>query len=97
MDPTDGYFAWLPNTHLALYRNDLPLLIHTKRVPVEYGLLSARLTRGEAFAADQPSVQNSRKLARAAMRASTYRHCRLRRSSSWPMLSSLTTRPLRQE
>jgi transglutaminase-like putative cysteine protease len=30
MDPTDGYFAWLPNTHLALYRNDLPLLIHTK-------------------------------------------------------------------
>lgn len=36
MDPTAGYFAWLPNTYLALYRNDLPLLIHTRKVPVEY-------------------------------------------------------------
>jgi hypothetical protein len=61
MDPTDGYFAWLPNTHLALYRNDLPLLIHTKRVPVEYGFAIRQITQGEAFAADQPSVQNSRK------------------------------------
>src|SRR5581483_7323588 len=36
MDPTAGYFAWLPNTYLALYRNDLPLLIHTRKGPVEY-------------------------------------------------------------
>ena len=36
IDPTAGYFAWLPNTYLALYRNDLPLLIHTRKVPVEY-------------------------------------------------------------
>ncbi len=61
MDPTGGYFAWLPNTHLALYRNDLPLLIHTKRVPVEYSFTIRQITRGEAFAADQPSVQKTRK------------------------------------
>ena len=36
MDATAGYFAWLPNTYLALYRNDLPLLIHTHKIPVEY-------------------------------------------------------------
>src|SRR5262249_11618735 len=59
MDPTGGYFAWLPNTYLALYRNDLPLLIHTKQVPVEYGFVIRQITRSEAFVADQPHARYS--------------------------------------
>ena len=53
MDPTGGYFAWLPNTYLALYRNDLPLLIHTRQVPVEYTFFIRQLTRTAALAADR--------------------------------------------
>jgi len=45
MDPTAGYFAWLPNTYLALYRNDLPLLIHTREVPVEYTFFIRQVPR----------------------------------------------------
>ncbi|HKA56491.1 MAG TPA: 7TM domain-containing protein, partial [Candidatus Binatia bacterium] len=52
MDPAGGYFAWLPNTYLALYRNDLPLLIHTRRVPVEYSFFIRQLTRTAALATD---------------------------------------------
>jgi transglutaminase-like putative cysteine protease len=59
LDPTGGYFAWLPNTYLALYRNDLPLLIHTKHVPVEYTFTIRQLTRSEALAADQTSGQTT--------------------------------------
>ncbi|MBI3801757.1 MAG: hypothetical protein HY268_32910 [Deltaproteobacteria bacterium] len=53
MDPTGGYFAWLPNTYLALYRNDLPLLIHTRQVPVEYTFFIRQLTRTAALATDR--------------------------------------------
>jgi transglutaminase-like putative cysteine protease len=55
MDPTGGYFAWLPNTYLALYRNDLPLLTHSKKLPVEYTFFIRQLTRSAALAPDQPS------------------------------------------
>lgn len=51
MDPAGGHFAWLPNTYLALYRNDLPILLHTRQVPVEYGFAIRQVTRSEAFAA----------------------------------------------
>lgn len=57
MDPAGGYFAWLPNTYLALYRNDLPLLIHTRQVAVEYTFFIRQLTRSAALAADQPPAQ----------------------------------------
>ncbi len=56
MDPSGGYFAWLPNTYLALYRNDLPLLIHTRRVPVEYTFFIRQTTRTAVFATDQPAA-----------------------------------------
>jgi transglutaminase-like putative cysteine protease len=52
LDPAGGYFAWLPNTYLALYRNDLPLLIHTRQVPVEYSFFIRQLTRSAALASD---------------------------------------------
>jgi hypothetical protein len=45
MDPAGGYFAWLPNTYLALYRDDLPLLIHTRTVPVEYAFFIRQVPR----------------------------------------------------
>ncbi|NOT58390.1 MAG: hypothetical protein HOP18_27660 [Deltaproteobacteria bacterium] len=45
MDPAAGYFAWLPNTYLALYRDDLPLLIHTRTVPVTYTFFIRQVPR----------------------------------------------------
>lgn len=61
MDPAGGHFAWLPNTYLALYRNDLPLLVHTRQVPVEYNFTIRQVTRSEAFAAEAPSAQGQSK------------------------------------
>ncbi|HXG19362.1 MAG TPA: 7TM domain-containing protein [Methylomirabilota bacterium] len=55
MDPAGGHFAWLPNTYLALYRNDLPLLIHTRHAPVEYMFAIRQVTRSEALATEQPT------------------------------------------
>ena len=52
MDPAGGYFGWLPNTYLALYRNDLPLLVHTRHVSVDYSFVIRRLTRSAALATD---------------------------------------------
>lgn len=59
MDPAGGYFAWLPNTYLALYRNDLPLLVHTRQVPVEYSFTIRQVTRSEALVAGQPVARES--------------------------------------
>lgn len=51
MDPAAGYFAWLPNTYLALYRDDLPLLIHTRTVPVTYTFFIRQVPRSATFSA----------------------------------------------
>ncbi|MBI3304274.1 MAG: transglutaminase family protein, partial [Deltaproteobacteria bacterium] len=61
MDPAGGHFAWLPNTYLALYRNDLPLLMHTRRVPVEYTFFIHQTTRGAALATDQAGARGQGK------------------------------------
>ena len=52
MDPSSGYFGWLPNTYLALYRNDLPLLVHTQHVSVSYAFVIRPMTRSAAFSTD---------------------------------------------
>ncbi len=52
VDPAGGYFGWLPNTYLALYRNDLSLLVHARQVSVDYRFVIQRLTRGAALAID---------------------------------------------
>ena len=44
LDPVGGYLGWLPNTYLALYRNDLPLLGHTRQVSVDYSFVIRRLS-----------------------------------------------------
>jgi transglutaminase-like putative cysteine protease len=50
MDPSGGYFAWLPNSYLALYRNDLPLLMHTSKVSVEYQFFIRQVSRNAVLA-----------------------------------------------
>ncbi len=67
LDPTGGYFAWLPNTYLALYRNDLPLLIHTRQVPVEYTFFIRQLTRTAALATDRAEGDSQGKRAKHAL------------------------------
>ncbi len=52
MDPAGGYFGRLPNTYLALYRNDLPLLAHTRHVSVDYSFVIEHLTRRAALATE---------------------------------------------
>src|SRR5438445_4090399 len=45
LDPAGGYFATLPTSYLALYRGDLPLIVHTAGVDVEYGFAIRAATR----------------------------------------------------
>jgi hypothetical protein len=49
LDPGGGYFGWLPNQYLTLYRGDLPLIVHTSGLPLEYDFLIHRTSR-EALA-----------------------------------------------
>jgi len=84
MDPAGGHFAWLPNTYLALYRNDLPLLIHTRQVPVEYGFVIRSVTRSEVLTEDQPAIANQ-SVARADF---------TRKVKPTPAVASYVERPL---
>jgi transglutaminase-like putative cysteine protease len=45
LDPGGGYFGWLPNHYLALYRGDLPLIVHTAGLPLEYDFFVHRSSR----------------------------------------------------
>jgi len=45
LDPAGGFFATLPNTYLALYRGDLPLIVHTRGVELDYGFAVRQTTR----------------------------------------------------
>src|SRR5262249_32301169 len=45
LDPGGGYFGWLPNQYLALYRGDLPLIVHTSGLPLDYDFLVHRTSR----------------------------------------------------
>jgi len=44
-DPRGGYFAWLPNQYLALYRGDLPLIVHSADLQLEYGFVVHQASR----------------------------------------------------
>ena len=54
LDPAGGYLGRLPNTYLALYRNDLPLLGHTRQVSVDYSFVIRRLSPSAALDIDAP-------------------------------------------
>ena len=45
LDPAGGFFCTLPNTYLALYRGDLPLIVHTRGLALEYGFAIRQTTR----------------------------------------------------
>jgi transglutaminase-like putative cysteine protease len=55
LDPSGGYFGWIPNQYLALYRHDLPLIVHTSGVPLEYDFLVHRTSREASAAAAEPT------------------------------------------
>src|SRR5436309_93278 len=44
-DPAGGYFGTLPTSYLALYRGDLPLIVHTAGLDVDYGFAIRQATR----------------------------------------------------
>ncbi|MFN8627687.1 MAG: 7TM domain-containing protein [Candidatus Binatia bacterium] len=48
-DPSGGYFGWLPNHYLTLYHDDLPLIVHSAGLPLEYDFFVHRTSR-EAIA-----------------------------------------------
>ena len=45
LDPASGFFGMLPNDHLALYRDDVPLIVHTRGVDLDYGFTIRAVTR----------------------------------------------------
>jgi transglutaminase-like putative cysteine protease len=45
LDPAGGFFGWLPTSYLALYRGDLPLIVHTRGVEVAYAFAIRQTTR----------------------------------------------------
>ncbi len=55
-DPRGGYFGWLPNQYLALYRGDLPLIVHSADLQLEYGFVVRQISRDAAVGAEaEPS------------------------------------------
>jgi len=48
MDPGGGYFGWTPNQYLALYRGDLPLIVHSSGLDIQYDFLMHRTSRETA-------------------------------------------------
>jgi transglutaminase-like putative cysteine protease len=45
VDPAGGFFGTLPNTYLALHRGDVPMLVHTQGVDIEYVFTMRASTR----------------------------------------------------
>jgi hypothetical protein len=45
LDPVGNHFGSLPDTYLALYRDDLPLITHTAGLPLTYGFTIRQTTR----------------------------------------------------
>jgi transglutaminase-like putative cysteine protease len=45
LDPARGLFCTLPNTYLALYRGDLPLIVHTRGLALDYAFAVRQSTR----------------------------------------------------
>jgi len=49
MDPGAGHFGYLPNNYLALYRGDLPLIVHRAGLDLVYDVLVRQVTRKSLF------------------------------------------------
>jgi hypothetical protein len=55
LDPGGGYFGWVPNQYLAVYRGDLPLIVHSSGLELDYEFLVHRVSRETAAAPLQPT------------------------------------------
>jgi len=67
-DPGGGYFGWLPNQYLALYRQDLPLIVHSASIALEYDFLVHRIRRDTAVGnAPPPTPAANQKTTTAAV------------------------------
>jgi len=55
LDPGGGYFAWLPNQYLTLYRGDLPLIVHSAGLPLQYDFVVHRISRETVLAHADPA------------------------------------------
>ena len=56
LDPAGGAFGTLPTSYLALYRGDLPLIVHTRDVPASYGFTIRQATRRAVEEGEEPEV-----------------------------------------
>src|SRR6185503_18154530 len=45
LDPAGGFFGTLPNSYLAFYRGDLPLIVHSKGLALEYTFTARQATQ----------------------------------------------------
>jgi len=55
LDPGGGYFGWIPHQYLALYRGDLPLIVHSSGLALEYDFLVHRTSREAVHQAPEPT------------------------------------------
>lgn len=51
-DPGGGYFGWVPNQYLALYRDDLPLIVHSAGLDLQYDFLVHRIRKEPATSSE---------------------------------------------
>ncbi|MBI3783614.1 MAG: hypothetical protein HY270_09445 [Deltaproteobacteria bacterium] len=65
-DPGGGYFGWLPTQYLALYRQDLPLIVHSASINLEYDFLVHRIRRDTAVGAAPEPTPAAKQRAAAA-------------------------------
>jgi hypothetical protein len=63
-DPGGGYFGWLPHQYLALYRGDLPLIVHSAELQLDYGFVVHQASR-EAVAGPSGEPTPGRRRPRA--------------------------------
>lgn len=64
-DPGGGYFGWVPNQYLALYRDDLPLIVHSAGLELQYDYLVHRI-RKEPTASEPAAAPAVKPLVRTA-------------------------------
>ncbi len=60
LDPSGGHFGWLPNRYLALYRGDLPLIVHPAGATVDYEFVVRRIRKGGS---ESPAAAKGRVIA----------------------------------
>lgn len=58
MDPGGGHFGYLPNTYLALYRGDRPLIVHRAGLDLVYEVLVRQVTRKSVVEGERSEVRS---------------------------------------